>query len=138
MNQSIIIFTFLTITFSAYTQEDERSLIDKYCNLLVNDLLEESEGYLKNDTWETVKEGGLVKSTLIGLPDSYNFDLARSNVRLVVRKYPEVSAVTRWQPGYDSFYHVVLELPDSLAGIIYYSRKVNTMRVTVGRMERGE
>lgn len=135
MKKSLIIFAFITFTFAAFAQDDERSLINKYCDLLVNDLLEKSDGYLKNDTWDTLKEGGLVKSTLIGLPDSYNFDLARSNVRLVVRKYPEIRAVTRWQPGYDSFYHVVLELPDKLAGIIYYSNKVKTLKVTVGRME---
>ncbi len=136
MKKALIIFALIITTFAAYAQEDERALIDKYCNLLVNDLLEKSDGYLKNDTWETLKEGGLVKNTLIGLPDSYNFDLARSNVRLVVKKYPDISAVTLWQPGYDSFYHVVLELPDSLAGIIYYSKRVNTMRVTVGKMDK--
>lgn len=134
MKKALVILSLIIFSFAAIAQDEERELIDRYCNLLVNDLLERAEGYLKNDTWEIPKEGGLIKNTLIGLPDSYNFDMARMDVRRMVKKHPEMNVATLWQPGYDSFYHVILELPDNLAGIIYYSRKVNTIRVTVGRM----
>ena len=126
----------MVFSFGLSAQEGERELIDKYCTLLVNDLLERAEGYLKDDTWESPEEGGLIKNTLIGLPDSYSFDMVRGDVRRMVKDHPEMTVATRWQPGYDSFYHVILELPGMLAGIIYYSKKVNTMKVTVGRMEK--
>ena len=126
----------MVFSFGLSAQEGERELIDKYCTLLVNDLLERAEGYLKDDTWESPDEGGLIKNTLIGLPDSYSFDMVRGDVRRMVKDHPEMTVATRWQPGYDSFYHVILELPGMLAGIIYYSKKVNTMKVTVGRMEK--
>ncbi|MDT8401917.1 MAG: hypothetical protein RQ743_09495 [Bacteroidales bacterium] len=133
MKQVLVIFSIIVISSALNAQDDERQLIDRYCDLLVNNLVESTKGYMKNDTWENLEEGGVVKNTLIGLPDSYNFNLARMDVRRMVKKYPEITVATLWQPGYDSFYHVVLELPDNLVGIIYYSKKVNTMRVTVGR-----
>ncbi|HDZ40222.1 MAG TPA: hypothetical protein ENH59_00865 [Bacteroidetes bacterium] len=133
MKQALVIFSIIVISSALNAQDDERELIDRYCNLLVNDLVESTKGCLKNDTWENLEEGGVVKNTLIGLPDSYNFDLARMDVRRLVKKYPDINISTLWQQGYDSFYHVVLELPGNLAGIIYYSKKVNTIRVTVGK-----
>jgi len=136
VKKALVIISLLLFSFGLTAQDGERELIDKYCSLLVNDLLESAEGYLKNDTWENPEEGGLVKNTLIGLPDSYSFEMARMDVRRMVKKHPEMTVASRWQQGYDSFYHVILELPDRLAGIIYYSKKVKTIRVTVGRMEK--
>ncbi|MEE4215299.1 MAG: hypothetical protein V2I34_09525 [Bacteroidales bacterium] len=136
MKKAFVFFSLIVFCLSLYAQDGERELIDKYCSLLVNDLLQRAEGYLKDDTWESPEEGGLIKNTLIGLPASYSFEMARADVRRMVKNHPEMTVATRWQPGYDSFYHVILELPDRLAGIIYYSKKVNTMKVTVGRMEK--
>jgi hypothetical protein len=136
LKKALLLFSLIVFSLSLYSQDGERELIDKYCSLLVNDLLESAEGYLKNDTWEYPEEGGLIKNTLIGLPDTYTFEMARMDVRRMVKEHPEMTIASRWQRGYDSFYHVILELPDRHAGIIYYSKKVKTIRVTVGRMEK--
>lgn len=137
LKKALVIFTIIIFSSAISAQGDEKELIDRYCNLLVNDLIERAGGYIKNDTWETIEGGGVVRNTIIGLPDNYSFVRARSDVRLLVKKYQDINAVSLWQPGYDSFHHVVLKLPDKLAGIIYYSNKVKTMRVTVGRLEGG-
>ena len=116
---------------ATYAQEDEKALIEKYCNLLANDLIERTDGYLQNDTLITLEGGGIAKSILIGLPASYNFDLVRLDIRLMTQSYLDVNIATLWQPGYDSIYQIGLGLSDNLEGIIYYSKKVKTLIVTI-------
>lgn len=126
-----MLFLSITLTVVSYAQEAEKSLIEKYCNLLANDLIERTDGYLQNDTLVTEEGGCIAKSILIGLPASYNFDLMRMDVRLMTRSYLDVSIASLWQEGYDSIYRIELGLPYNLRGMIYYSRKVKTVVVTI-------
>ena len=48
-----MLFLSITLTVVSYAQEAEKSLIEKYCNLLANDLIERTDGYLQNDTLVT-------------------------------------------------------------------------------------
>lgn len=133
MKKVLLLFLVIVLPIAAYTQGDEKALIEKYCNLLANDLIERTDGYFQNDTLITLEGGGIAKSILIGLPASYNFDLVRMDVRLMTQSYADVNIATLWQPGYDSIYQIGLGLPDNLDGIIYYSMKVKTIIVTITR-----
>lgn len=114
-------------------QEVENSLIEKYCNLLAFDLIERTEGYLQNDTLVTMEGGCIAKSILIGLPASYNFDLMRMDIRMMTQSYSDVNIASLWQEGYDSIYQIELGLPYNLTGIIYYSKKVKTIIITIAK-----
>ncbi len=123
----------ITLAIASYAQEAENTLIEEYCDLLANDLIKRTDGYLQNDTLVTHEGGYIAKSILIGLPASYNFDLMRMDVRLMARSYLDVTIASLWQRGYDGAYHIELSLPENLAGMIYYSRKVKTMTVAVAQ-----
>jgi len=123
----------VTLAISSHAQEENNSLTETYCNLLANDLIERTDGYLQNDTLVTRGEDCIAKSILIGLPASYNFDLMRMDVRLMAQSYFDVTIASLWQRGYDGAYHIELSLPYNLAGVIYYSRKVKTIILTIAQ-----
>lgn len=127
----------MVITVAAFAQEQEKTLIEHYCNIVANDLIDRTDGYFQNDTLITLEGGGIAKSVLIGLPDSYSYDLVRMSIRSMVRSYKDITIASRWQKGYDSIYQIELGLPENLTGIIYYSKKVKTIIVTITQLEMG-
>lgn len=133
MRKILVLLTAITITVAAHSQVSEVALIEKYSDKLVNDLIKRTGGYLQNDTIVSLDEGGYAKNTVLGLPDSHDFDLVRKEVRMLARDSREITVVSRWQEGYDSIYDIELKLPGNMAGIIYYSKKVKTIMVTVTR-----
>ena len=131
MKKVLLLLLSVTLAIASFAQEKEDLLIEKYCNLLANHLMQRTDGYLQSDTLVTLERGCIAKSILIGLPASYNFDLMRMDVRQMTRSYPDVSIMSLWQEGYDSSYQIELGLPYNLTGMIYYSRKVKTVVVTI-------
>ncbi|MFO7851967.1 MAG: hypothetical protein ACQERS_10155 [Bacteroidota bacterium] len=133
MRKILVLLTAITITVAAHSQVSEVALIEKYSDKLVNDLIKRTGGYLQNDTIVSLDEGGYAKNTVLGLPDSHDFDLLRKEVRMLARDSREITVVSRWQEGYDNIYDIELKLPGNMAVIIYYSNKVKTIMVTVTR-----
>ncbi len=123
----------VTLAIASCAQEAGNSLTETYCNLLANDLIERTDGYMQNDTLVIQGNDCIAKSILIGLPASYNFDLMRMDVRLMAQSYLDVTIASLWKRGYDGAYHIVLSLPYNLTGILYYSKKVKTVIVTIAQ-----